>query len=174
MYTGAVSKQFGLQNLVEGFLKSGCSNCELHIYGNGDYVNDLKELCKIHDNIKYFGVVPNEELVKKQQEATFLVNPRPVGGEYTKYSFPSKNIEYMISGVPMITTKLPCITSEYDPFVFYFVDDTVDGIATTIREMATMDRDEARQRGELARGFVSRTMNNREQMRKILDMVCKR
>ena len=55
-----------------------------------------------------------------------------------------------------------------------FVDDTVDGIATTIREMATMDRDEARQRGELARGFVSRTMNNREQMRKILDMVCKR
>ena len=112
LYSGALSRQFGLHNLVNGFIAANIENAELHLYGTGDYVEELLGICRQCDSVKYFGTIPNEVVVQKQLEATFLVNPRPVGDEYTKYSFPSKNIEYMRSGRPLITTKLPCITHD--------------------------------------------------------------
>ena len=53
------------------------------------------------------GCVTNDEIVRLQCEATLLVNPRPSDKEFCKYSFPSKTIEYMASGTPVLMTKLP-------------------------------------------------------------------
>ena len=37
------------------------------------------------------------KIVKEEKKSTLLVNPRFTNEEYTKYSFPSKNMEYMAS-----------------------------------------------------------------------------
>ena len=59
--------------------------------------------CSKKDNrIVFKGMVPNKIVVEDQLKATLLVNPRPSIGEFTRYSFPSKNMEYMVSGTPMV------------------------------------------------------------------------
>ena len=45
-YAGGISKQYGLSNLVEGFLAANLPNTELHIYGSGDYVEELKVIAE--------------------------------------------------------------------------------------------------------------------------------
>lgn len=45
-------------------------------------------------------MVPNSGVLKAQSESEILVNPRNDNNEFTKYSFPSKVIEYLGSGTP--------------------------------------------------------------------------
>ena len=56
------------------------------------------------------------------------MNPRFTGAEYTLYSFPSKNIEYMVSGTPVITTRLAGIPDDYYPYVFVFEEEINENI----------------------------------------------
>ena len=54
-----------------------------------------------------------------------LVNPRPNNEEYTKYSFPSKDIEYLSSGKPTVAFLLDGMPKCYQDFL-YVVDPNRD------------------------------------------------
>ena len=57
------------------------------------------------------------------KRATALINPRKPNSKITRFSFPSKNMEYLSSGTPMIGYKLDGIPSEYYDY-FYTIDDS--------------------------------------------------
>jgi glycosyltransferase involved in cell wall biosynthesis len=171
MYTGALHRRYGLHLLVDGFLKADVQNAELHIYGTGSYENELIELCKAHTSIRYFGVVPNEVVVKEQLKATLLINPRPSTEEFTKYSFPSKNMEYMASGTPVLTTNLPGMPEEYGKYVFLIDNETIDGIAEKIRNILAVNPAKLHGIGLKAKEFVLKEKNNHMQARKILTLL---
>ena len=118
MYAGGVSKQYGLENLVKGFRKADLSDARLEIYGPGDYVQELSQIAAEDSRIFYGGMLLNAEIVEREMAATLLVNPRPTGEEYVKYSFPSKTMEYMSTGTPVLTTVLPGMPKEYHPYVY--------------------------------------------------------
>ena len=171
VYSGALSKQFGIDNLVSAFIKADTAGFELHLYGSGDYVEEIKEISKNNKMIKYYGIIPNEQMVEVQRNAYCLVNPRPVGDEYTKYSFPSKTIEYMVSGRPVITTSLPGIPRDYDDFLLYFNGDSVQGIIEGINKVLEKDETELYKLGRSAREYVITKKNNVIQTRRLLDEV---
>ena len=128
-YAGGVSKQYGLGHLVEGFRMADIPNAVLHIYGPGDYVEELQTIAQTDDRVFYGGMLMNSEIIEKEREATLLVNPRPTNEEYVKYSFPSKNMEYMASGTPVLTTNLPGMPKEYHPYVYLIEEETDEGVA---------------------------------------------
>ena len=103
--------------MVKGFLDAEIAGAELHIYGSGDYVSELESVCRENGNVKYVGVKLIQEILTTQMKVTLLVNPRPTDQEFTKYSFLSKNMEYMAFGTPFLTTKLPGMPVEYYPYV---------------------------------------------------------
>ena len=172
-YAGGVSKLYGLGNLVDGFRKANLPDTQLHIYGPGDYVKELQKIAEEDARIYYGGMLLNTQIVEKEQEATLLVNPRPTDEEYVKYSFPSKTMEYMASGTPVLTTVLPGMPKEYHPFVYLLEDETADGIAKMLREVLSNPEETLFQKGAEARHFVLEQKNNVIQARKILEMLCK-
>ena len=172
-YAGGVSRQYGLSNLVEGFRKADISNAQLHIYGPGDYVKELEKIAEEDSRIFYGGMLMNTQIVEKEQEATLLVNPRPTGEEYVKYSFPSKTMEYMASGTPVLTTVLPGMPKEYHPYVYLLEDETADGIARMLTEVLSNPEETLFRKGTEARRFVLEQKNNVIQARKILEMLRK-
>lgn len=172
-YAGGVSKLYGLGNLVDGFRKANLPDTQLHIYGPGDYVKELQKIAEEDARIYYGGMLLNTQIVEKEQEATLLVNPRPTDEEYVKYSFPSKTMEYMASGTPVLTTVLPGMPKEYHPFVYLLEDETADGIAKMLREVLSHPEETLFQKGAEARHFVLEQKNNVIQARKILEMLCK-
>jgi len=90
-----------------------------------------------------------------------------------KYSFPSKTMEYMASGTPVLTTVLPGMPKEYHPYVFLLEDETADGIADMLTKVLAHSDEELFQKGNEARTFVLEQKNNVIQARKILEMLGK-
>ena len=172
-YAGGVSEQYGLGNLVEGFRMADVENAVLHIYGPGDYVEQLREIAEKDSRIFYGGMLLNHEIVEKELEATLLVNPRPTHEEYVQYSFPSKTMEYMASGTAVLTTVLPGMPREYHPYVFLLEDESPAGIAAKLREVLQNPDEALFEKGNRARAFVLEEKNNVIQARKILEMLRK-
>jgi len=171
MYAGIVQKLYGLKILVEGFIKADLINYELHIYGNGDYAEEIDRISKTHKNIKHFVSQPNSTIVEKEKEAYILVNPRPTAEEYTKYSFPSKNMEYMVSGTAVLTTILPGMPEEYKRYVYLIENENVDGVSEALQNISKLDEEEVLNKGRLAREFVLSEKNNKVQTKKIIKLI---
>ena len=171
LYAGALKKIYGIKLLTDAFIAAGVDNTELHIYGSGDFEEELKKICQENTNIKYFGVVANDIVVAEQLKVTLLINPRPTNEEYTKYSFPSKNMEYMVSGTPTLTTSLPGMPEEYKPYVYLIEDETVEGLTNTLRVVLSKTREELHQKGMIARDYILHNKNNVIQAKKMIDMI---
>lgn len=173
-YAGGVRKQYGLHNLVDGFRMADIPNTRLEIYGPGDYVKELEQIAKEDPRVFYGGMLLNSQIVEKEMEASLLVNPRPIGEEYVKYSFPSKTMEYMSTGTPALTTVLPGMPKEYHPYVYLLEDESKEGIAKKLTEILTQSDEALFEKGMKARRFVLEEKNNVIQAKKILDMLEKR
>ncbi len=171
LYAGSLMRIYGIENLVRGFVQANVPDAELHIYGTGDYTEELKALAQECDNVKYMGTAPNSEIVEAELRATLLVNPRPVGEDYTKYSFPSKNIEYMASGTPTLTTKLPGMPADHLPHVYLIEDESADGIAAVLTELLSKSKEELFEKGKRAKEFILQEKNHIKQAEKLLDMI---
>lgn len=171
MYAGGIHKEFGIERLVNAFVRGGFPDWELHIYGDGNYQNDLTELAKRTGNVIYHGVKPNSEIVSSQLKATLLLNPRLTNAEYVKYSFPSKTMECMASGTPLCTTRLPGMPEEYYPYLFFFDDESENGMLATLREVLAKSDNEYHELGARAKAFVISEKTNVKQAEKLLSFI---
>ncbi len=169
LYTGSLwKKDAGIEYFTEGFIKAAIPDCELHFYGVGELVPWIKDISKVHPNIKYMGSVTNKEITEKQGNATLLVNPRPTNEEFCKYSFPSKTIEYMASGTPVMMTKLPGVPQEYFDYVYPIEQEDSEGVCRSLKSFFSESNEDRRMKGLSARKFVSECKNCDAQIQKIL------
>lgn len=171
LYAGSLKRNYGIVNLVEGFVKAEIPEAELNIYGDGDYREELIQLAEKYPSVHYLGIKKNREIVEEEQKASLLVNPRPRAPEYTKYSFPSKNMEYMVSGTPTLTTKLPGMPAEYYPYVYLLEDESPDGVAEQLKNIFAQPFEERRKKALSARRFVLENKSNIVQARKIISFL---
>lgn len=170
VYTGSLAKGTGIEELVTAFCSIEKDRAELHIYGNGDLAEWIERIGLRYPNICYKGIVTNKEAVEAQFGADLLVNPRPAGIAYGSVSFPSKIMEYMVSGTPVLTTMLPGIPKEYFNYVYSVDDDSAEGIERVIKQLLSKDRDELRAKGMMARNFVLEDKNNITQAGRIYEL----
>ena len=168
IYAGSLKKIYGISNLVKGFMQAQIEDAELRIFGDGDYKDELIRIVEKSNNIKYMGICSNEEVVEQEQKSALLVNPRPIAPEYTKYSFPSKNMEYMVSGTPVLTTKLPGMPMDYYSYVYFIEDETPDGISKTLQNVLRKPEVERYNKGKEAREFVLKYKTNTAQADKLI------
>lgn len=174
MYAGGLHERYGLKKLTEAFMMQRDEQLRLTIYGSGPFVSELEnKYCKEDPRIVYKGVVSNNEVVKAELKATLLVNPRPTYEEFTKYSFPSKNIEYMASGTPLLTTKLPGMPPEYYPYVFLIEDESVEGYSNALEKALFHTNEELDSLGAKAKRFVLEEKNNVKQASRVIELIAK-
>ena len=171
LYSGTLDKRYGIDNLLQAFQKIDSKNARLYICGVGDGQEIVEKTARHDERICYMGLVPRNEIIRLQKSAAVLVNPRQNIGEYTKYSFPSKNLEYLSSGTPLVAYKLDGIPDEYDAYIHYVKDNTVEALKNTIEQVLNASPQERYARGEAARQFVLNNKNETVQARKILDML---
>ena len=171
LYAGLLDERYGVKTMVDAFLMADIPGAVFHIYGGGPYAEELSQVAETHPNIRFHGSVLNEAVVTAELRASLLVNPRPTTEEFTKYSFPSKNMEYMVSGTPVLTTNLPGMPREYCDFVYLFEDESAEGMANTFRTLLSRSEDERRQTGAAAREFVLSQKNNVSSAFKLIELL---
>ena len=173
MYAGGTHREFGIAMLVEAFISLNNQDWEFHIYGDGNYQNELKEISAKYTNIKYFGLKPNSEIIEAQTHSWLLVNPRITDAEYVKYSFPSKTLECMASGTPLLSTRLPGMPKEYHEYLYLFTGETTDEFKQVLANVFTIPLHELHNKGEVAKDFALKCKNNISQAEKLYVFISK-
>lgn len=169
MYAGALYRKYGVDMIVSAFEKTK-NDCELQLFGSGDMESELTEKAKENPRIRYFGRVSRDEVLKKEKEASLLLNFRNGEDEYTKYSFPSKMTEYMLSGTPLFTSRLDGIPEEYYDYVYSTSAKDAEQLAREIDEILSFG-EALSEKGCRAREFVMNTKNEKCQAGKIVDFL---
>lgn len=117
LYTGSLNRAYGFGTLLEAFSKITDPDARLWICGAGDMEGAVKEAARQDPRIEFKGFLPKREIATLQTQCDVLINPRTDEGEYTKYSFPSKTMEYLLSGSKVVMYRLPGIGEEYYRFI---------------------------------------------------------
>ena len=171
LYTGTLAKRYGIKNLVDAFNLIDSINYRLLICGEGDYRNEIELNAQKDFRIRYLGQLPNDQILELQRKATVLVNPRTSEGNYTKYSFPSKTMEYLASGTPTILYKLDGIPEEYFPYCYIPNDESILSLKEIIIKVCEKPKEELEKFGNSAKIFVHENKNPKAQVSKIISML---
>lgn len=165
LYTGTLNERYGILDLINAFNEIDSGTVKLVIAGKGDSEILIRE--QSNKNIIYLGQISNEEAKQLQENSLCLVNPRKNDEVFTRYSFPSKNLEYLNAGRPVICYKLDGISDEYDN-VFCYVQHS---LSIKLQEVIDMDRKELDSIGKHGLEFVRDKKSANYQTEKILKMV---
>ena len=171
MYAGQIHKKYGLLNLVDAFEQIPDADIELWLFGEGTAVEEVLQHTRNDYRIKFFGRVKREEVLEYEKKAALLVNPRSTKEHFTKYSFPSKTIEYMASGTPLLTTRLGGIPEEYFDYVFSIEDNDVEQLKSALTAILNMTDEELRTVGKRAQQFVTDNKSAKSQVGRILNFL---
>ena len=131
----------------------------------------ITEAAEKDPRIIYKGMLPREEVLFLQQQSTVLINPRKPNGGITKYSFPSKTVEYLSSGTPMIGYKLEGIPEEY--FNYYYTIDSLseEDLVHTLDAVLSLPQDELDKKAHSAYKFIMENKTAEKQVKKIIDFI---
>lgn len=171
LYTGNLSYKYGIKELLDAFTRLKDPDYRLWIRGNGEALDDAKEYAKTDNRIVWFDRMSKEELTKLQKSATLLINPTFSTIESTKYFFPSKTMEYLASGTPVLMSKLPCLPDEYDKHVYFIKDQTVEGVKEAIELVLGKSEEELFQKGRNASEFIYKEKNSIMQVKKLVKLL---
>ena len=138
-YTGTLTKKYGVMDLVKAFQMIDDNEYKLIICGSGEAELDIRKIALENSRIEYKGIVTREEAMRIQMSSTILVNPRKNDEAYTKYSFPSKTVEYMLSGRPIVCYKLDGIPNEYDDYLNYVTDNSIESLKNKLIEVLSIE-----------------------------------
>ena len=171
LYTGLLNKRFGLCNLVDAFSMIDDENVKLILCGSGDAEDYIAQKQKEDERIVTLGRVDRVKALRLQKSATILVNPRQNNEDFTKFSFPSKNLEYLSSGVPTVAYKLDGIPDEYDEYINYPADDSAQALRDELVRLINMSDRERQAMGESAKQFVYKNKNKQAQAKRIIEFL---
>ncbi len=134
LYTGTLGGKFGMQTLLDAFGMIEDKDYQLWICGSGSMVEQVRQAAAADPRIQFKGFLPKSEIAHLQTQCDVLVNPRPNEGEYTKFSFPSKTMEYLLSGSKVVMHRLPGIGDEYYRFIRVIPDTEASTLATALTD----------------------------------------
>ncbi len=171
MYSGILDMRYGIPELLDAFELLD-DNYELWLTGNGNSVDLIKQRAEKDQRIKFYGYLPSrQDLLNKQASATMLISPRRDTEESSKYCFPSKLFEYMVSGNPVISCFLDGIPEEYHKHLVELKSVTKEEIAERIKFVADISKEERAGFGNKSKEFVLDSKNKFAQAKKILEFV---
>ena len=171
LYSGALREAYGVKRLAELIAGMNDPQYELWLCGGGELSGYLTEMAQKHQNIRYFGYLTSDKIHELQQQATVLINPRKNDAEYTKYSFPSKTMEYLASGKPVIGYLLDGYPQEYVSFINCPEDESDKALIEKIVEVCSLPKEIRQERGRESREFILNQKNPKAQCEKIIKML---
>lgn len=172
-YSGQLNPAYGMENLLEAFVEIYKDHPEIELWlcGNGRLVPKIRELAANCPGIQFYGYVSGERVRQLQAQATVLVNPRQNVGGLTRFSFPSKTMEYLASGRPVLGYRLDGIPREYDEYIQYVGDNSLQALQDKLLEICSLSAEKREQIGEKSRKFILENKNPKKQCSKIVAMV---
>lgn len=167
VFAGRLSEDNGIELMLQAMQRLPGAGFRMVIAGGGPLSDRVKVAAENDHRITYLGVISHGEVTKLYQSAQLLMCIRLTKQLDTGYFFPSKLIECLATGVPVLTTRIN--GGNFDPAEYAYVVDKEDGcgVAEKILEIVQNDSAQNFAKGEKARLFISGNMTWSKQCLKI-------
>jgi glycosyltransferase involved in cell wall biosynthesis len=158
LHHGGIFHRYGVDLLVEAVAqaRTAIPSIELRLFGAGDYEAEVRRLARergIADIVHFFGQQPLEQMPAAIASADVGVAPMR-RDMFTDCGLPTKLLEYVMLGVPAITSRTLSTTDYFDDSMVAFFDSgDAAGLAARLVE-TYRDPQAARERATRARAFT--------------------
>lgn len=170
MYAGSLGEAYNIKNICDAF-HSIQGNYSLWVFGDGKYREYVERIKESDNRIKYFGKVTRNEVLSYERKAHLLLHAKTSSDQHSKYAFSSKILEYMASGTPVLTTRVDGVPEEYYKYSFVIEDDSIEGLASSIKNALDLSNSDLEEVGKRAKSFVLNNKNKEAQALKIINMM---
>ena len=141
----------------------------LVIAGDGPLRREVEALASRDPRVKYVGYVSTESVCELYRCATAILSARLTIGVRTPYCFPSKVLEAIASGVPVITTAPGHLKEEYGAYMTIIEGETGEAVADAMTRALSEDRAHLRDRALAGRRYIVRRKNTSAVGRQLVD-----
>jgi glycosyltransferase involved in cell wall biosynthesis len=132
LFTGAMNKWAGVDFLVSAFSTLDRADIRLQLCGPGKPTAETRQTIASDPRIEFLGLVPEVRLRELSFTADVFANPRPSHIPGNESNFPSKILEYLTYGKPIISTITPGISPEYRDVLIPVTQETDVGLSEAI------------------------------------------
>ena len=170
IFSGTINALSGLELLIKA-MDYVEENIILDIYGKGPDEQKIRHLIENKKNIIYHGFVSNSEMTILQKNADLLACPRKADNYITKYTFPSKILEYLTIGVPIISNWLPGFPIDYKDLLNIPNSESPQDWGKMINSVLNKNSSYYQQKAIFAKTYCQENKNWETQTKKVLSLI---
>lgn len=127
LYAGKINRRGGSVILAQMIKANNDPSLKFIIAGKG-HCEYLTTISKSDNRVKLLGFVNDEELDVLHREADIFINPRDPEHPENRMIFPSKILEYLSYGKPVVSTHTAGISPEYKDFLLFAEPNNYHGL----------------------------------------------
>ena len=170
MYAGGLHADNNINLLINACINNPDVK-ELWICGSGPQETEIKDIADKNPKITYWGNLAHSKVLELETKVKLLVNLRNPTNKLTKYSFPSKLMEYLMSGAFVISTRLEGIPQEYFNYLFEISNLDIKSLQSTISQIITLPDSILVEKAKKARDFLLTQKTSKVQCEKIVNFI---
>lgn len=167
VFAGRLNNDNGIELMLQAIQRLPNAELRMVIAGSGPLSDRVKMAAEKDPRITYLGMISHSEVTALYQGAQLLMCIRITKQLNTGYFFPSKLIECLATGVPVLTTRVA--GGSFDPAEYAYVvdEESAQGVAARILEIVQNDAALNFATGKKAQLFISENMTWSKQCLKI-------
>lgn len=129
-YAGTLDINSGIDLFLESFSSLPELPLSLQIFGTGALTDLVVKYSKQDKRINFGGRIDREQVLSWYLKSDLLVVPRRPKSRESSFVFPSKIHETMMTGIPVLCTRMPGIPDQY----FEYLIDAKEGSVSDFRK----------------------------------------
>jgi glycosyltransferase involved in cell wall biosynthesis len=102
----------------------------------------VKDFAKKDPRVQFLGFLSPEGIGELYESADVLVSPKRVSSAVAELSFPSKIVEYLSTGKPVISTDLPVFDGNFRQHLIIARSDTAEELIRCFKEVSAWNQNQ--------------------------------
>lgn len=153
-FGGALMERYGVYKLIDAFKLLNNDDIDLYICGHHGDKTKIKEAIGGAKNIKFLGLLPVNKVLEYEHNALACINPRPFSEDLDRFSIPSKTLEYMSAGRPVISIKNTILMNRFKEDIIWVETCSKDELAKAMKKVLSMTEVERENLGDILKNKV--------------------
>lgn len=135
LIAGNLTETNGIKMLLDASKQIHDKDIEFWFAGRGNMLDDIKMQAKIDNRIVYKGFLSTDELFYVYSCVNVLLNLRLMPENEGQNLFPSKLLEYLVTGREVITTNFAHVEKEYGEICYVLKENTLECLVDYIQQI---------------------------------------
>jgi glycosyltransferase involved in cell wall biosynthesis len=160
---GTLEPYNGVREFLAAAEELAGSGVRFRIAGDGSLAGEVIRRAAASEAIDYAGALELGRMGEFYGSCDLLVNWRATRSLDLRYVFPSKILELLASGVPVLSTRMGQTLSGFGGHMWLSEDESVEALVAGVRRATEVGREQLRAMGEQAAAFMAENFTWRHQ-----------